>query len=418
MAPASDSDIAALLQASLPPGDAPREDVVLSEVRVLPRPPAPPSEVATRPPASLDRAAQYRELDARSAIIKAREAYRERLRLDTRRLPDIAPDAATPSRAPAAAASDAPPVEESHDSDWAVDAAIWRDDGDDGDFDAGVDADEADDADDAEDGDDLLAADAFATDDWEDDAAAGGSAGTADSWLTRGLFGGFGRFLHMRPLAAPIEATAPAAAEIQADELPETAVDDHAAEADPAWGHDPEAIFEAIVDRLPAGAAPAAPANQLPAVADVARFGFRPSTERADWARPLEPEPAAIAVTADAAAPAADAGDGGREMTLEDLAIGPALAPGLPRVCRTCRDFRPAEAGGRGWCANRWAFSHRRMVDAEDPAPCTTLFGSWWLPVDEVWSTAYDISSHGQSTPLLDTWLPELRDVAPQRRRS
>ncbi|HEU0114979.1 MAG TPA: hypothetical protein VFQ80_09890, partial [Thermomicrobiales bacterium] len=46
MEPASDSDIAAILQASLPPSDAPQEDVVLSEVRVLPRPPAPPSEVA------------------------------------------------------------------------------------------------------------------------------------------------------------------------------------------------------------------------------------------------------------------------------------------------------------------------------------------------------------------------------------
>ncbi|HEU0113101.1 MAG TPA: hypothetical protein VFQ80_00400, partial [Thermomicrobiales bacterium] len=320
---------------------------------------------------------------------------------------------------------DAPRAEASHDSDWPVDAPIWPDDDvDDGDVVAGADADEADDdADDAEDDDDLLAADAFAMDDWEDDVSAAGSPGTADSWLTRGLFGGFGRFLHMRPLgAAPVEAPASLAeaAASETDEPPETAVDDDASEGDPAWDHDPEAIFDAIVDRLSAGAAPAASPDPRAAAANVARFGYRPSAERADWARPLEPEPepAAMAVTADAGATADEAAAGGRELTLDDLAIGPALAPGLPRVCRTCRDFRPAEAGGRGWCANRWAFSHRRMVDAEDPAPCTTLFGSWWLPVDEVWSTAYDISSHGQSTPLLDTWLPELRDVAPQRRRS
>ncbi|HEX5498601.1 MAG TPA: hypothetical protein VFX03_05205, partial [Thermomicrobiales bacterium] len=74
--------------------------------------------------------------------------------------------------------------------------------------------------------------------------------------------------------------------------------------------------------------------------------------------------------------------------------------------------------GGRGWCANRWAFSHRRVVDADDAAPCTTSFGSWWLPVDEVWSTACDISGHGQSTPLLDAWLASRRDDEPQRRRS
>jgi hypothetical protein len=61
------------------------------------------------------------------------------------------------------------------------------------------------------------------------------------------------------------------------------------------------------------------------------------------------------------------------------------LAPELPRICRTCRDFRPAEGGDRGWCANEWAFSHRRVVGAADEVPCESTLGHWWLPVDEIW---------------------------------
>jgi len=78
------------------------------------------------------------------------------------------------------------------------------------------------------------------------------------------------------------------------------------------------------------------------------------------------------------------------------------VAPQLARVCGTCRDFRPAEGGERGWCANRWAFTHRRMVDANDDMPCATILGGWWLPVDEVWLENADVSSHGQPTPLMD----------------
>ncbi|MBA2520365.1 MAG: hypothetical protein H0V24_11920, partial [Chloroflexia bacterium] len=57
------------------------------------------------------------------------------------------------------------------------------------------------------------------------------------------------------------------------------------------------------------------------------------------------------------------------------------LSAHLPRVCQNCRDYRPAEAGNRGWCANPWAFSHRRMVAADDEIPCDGTLGHWWLPV-------------------------------------
>ena len=74
----------------------------------------------------------------------------------------------------------------------------------------------------------------------------------------------------------------------------------------------------------------------------------------------------------------------------------------LPRTCRTCRDYRPSADGQRGWCANSWAFTHRRLVLEEDPAPCQSAIGDWWLPVDDVWLVAADVSSHGRATPLLD----------------
>jgi hypothetical protein len=74
----------------------------------------------------------------------------------------------------------------------------------------------------------------------------------------------------------------------------------------------------------------------------------------------------------------------------------------LPRVCRTCRDYRPSADGMRGWCANSWAFTHRRLVQSDDPAPCHSAIGDWWAPVDDVWLVAADVSSHGRATPHLD----------------
>lgn len=100
------------------------------------------------------------------------------------------------------------------------------------------------------------------------------------------------------------------------------------------------------------------------------------------------------------------------------IPLRPALSAHLPRICRTCRDFRPAETSDRGWCANQWAFSHRRVVAAEEQAPCDSVLGDWWLPADEVWSDAADVSSHGQPTPLLDAWLPDSQESVSSRRRS
>jgi hypothetical protein len=74
----------------------------------------------------------------------------------------------------------------------------------------------------------------------------------------------------------------------------------------------------------------------------------------------------------------------------------------LPRICRTCRDYRPSADGMRGWCANGWAFTHRRLVQSDDAAPCHSAIGDWWAPVDDVWLVAADVSSHGRATPHLD----------------
>jgi hypothetical protein len=87
----------------------------------------------------------------------------------------------------------------------------------------------------------------------------------------------------------------------------------------------------------------------------------------------------------------------------------------LPRICRTCRDYRPSADGQRGWCANSWAFTHRRLVLEDDPAPCQSTIGDWWLPVDDVWLVAADVSTHGRATPLLDRLTAKAEQ---QRRRS
>jgi hypothetical protein len=80
----------------------------------------------------------------------------------------------------------------------------------------------------------------------------------------------------------------------------------------------------------------------------------------------------------------------------------------VPQCCRTCRDFRPSERGDRGWCNNKWAFHHRRMVDADD-LPCETSFGSWWVAHDDTWLKIADVSGHGDPTPHFDHWLTELQ---------
>ncbi len=89
----------------------------------------------------------------------------------------------------------------------------------------------------------------------------------------------------------------------------------------------------------------------------------------------------------------------------------------LERICQTCRDFRPADNGERGWCNNKWAFNHRRMVDADDLA-CRNSLGSWWTPKDDVWRRDGDISRHAQQTPRVDQWLFGTQSEDNERRRS
>jgi hypothetical protein len=114
----------------------------------------------------------------------------------------------------------------------------------------------------------------------------------------------------------------------------------------------------------------------------------------------------------------APAGDAPPERPVIQLLPVGSVAPGVPRICRTCRDFRPGEAGERGWCANQWAFTTRQMVHPDDPAPCETSVGSWWLPTDELCLADADVSTHGQPTPHLDRWLPHHRERVAERKRS
>lgn len=71
-----------------------------------------------------------------------------------------------------------------------------------------------------------------------------------------------------------------------------------------------------------------------------------------------------------------------RGAELLDMTID--VASDIPRQCRTCRSFRSADGGSRGWCTNEWAFTHRRMVNEENLA-CATTIGCWWLPADRYW---------------------------------
>ena len=86
----------------------------------------------------------------------------------------------------------------------------------------------------------------------------------------------------------------------------------------------------------------------------------------------------------------------------------------LPKICRSCRDYRPGPDGQRGWCANSWAFTHRQLVQADQVAPCQSAIGDWWVPADDVWLVAADVSAHGRPTPLLDRIVAS--EIAKRRR--
>ncbi len=85
--------------------------------------------------------------------------------------------------------------------------------------------------------------------------------------------------------------------------------------------------------------------------------------------------------------------------------VAPPFAAGVPKVCRTCRDYRPSENPERGWCNNAWAFTHRRMVDAETLSCGQSALGPWWTANDNYWQGPGDVARHAQETPLLDRLL-------------
>ncbi|HEV2108576.1 MAG TPA: hypothetical protein VGR16_09975 [Thermomicrobiales bacterium] len=105
------------------------------------------------------------------------------------------------------------------------------------------------------------------------------------------------------------------------------------------------------------------------------------------------------------------------ELAEPDDTLVARLTANVAHACATCRDFRPADSGDRGWCTNDWAFSHRHMVNAED-CPCASTLGSWWLPHERIWLEPVDVQGHGLPTPLLDTYLPGGGRERVARRRS
>lgn len=76
----------------------------------------------------------------------------------------------------------------------------------------------------------------------------------------------------------------------------------------------------------------------------------------------------------------------------------------IVKKCGTCRDFRPADGGERGWCNNHFAFDHRRMVQPDELA-CASTIGVWWVANDDWWLQRADISHHGCPTPAVDEHL-------------
>ncbi len=145
-----------------------------------------------------------------------------------------------------------------------------------------------------------------------------------------------------------------------------------------------------------------------------ARSYFSADDFSADLTEALPAAPEVPVFSAPDPAPdVSDAAEARRPLTPKDL-------PGwfradLPRACRTCRDFRPGTEGQRGWCANKWAFTHRQLVQDDDVAPCHSAIGDWWVAVDDVWLVAADVSSHGRATPHLDRFVS---DDAAKRRES
>jgi len=149
--------------------------------------------------------------------------------------------------------------------------------------------------------------------------------------------------------------------------------------------------------------------------------GYEPAPETRHATRRQQPLPPVVDEFGDqplfASQPAPHYEGAGTDRVSHERPATVLAADRIERICRTCRDFRPAENGDRGWCTNKWAFSHRRMVDADDLA-CRNSLGSWWTPKDDIWRRDSDISRHAQQTPRVDEWLFGTSSDTNERRRS
>lgn len=405
--PATEPEIAALIKTDFA-ARAGAEDIVLNEARLVAEERHWPPPGAERPAA--EPGPRY-DLDTRSAIRKARELYRERARLQ-------AQSASADGGGEAAAAPPNPPN---------APRELRQN--------AGVRPEERSERAMEPDGEPAPVPHLDAAPEDAD----------ADEWVVEDA-----------DLATPrpdvgVDMEANDAVERTTDAVPAAEVDE------PDWGDDEGWWDEPLPANTPAAGGPRVVHSPWSiATAALRRVGATPPANVADeWpvaAEPVEAIAAPIAAealtdpdettaggwdwAAAAEAPAPGRLEGGRngeepEPELSTPAVptaseaddGPAgvvglVLNGVTRQCRTCRSFRPAEGGDRGWCANRWAFSHHRMVEPEDAEPCRSSIGSWWLPADDLLFAGVDVSAHGQPTPHLDRWLPGYRERLAERKPS
>lgn len=164
--------------------------------------------------------------------------------------------------------------------------------------------------------------------------------------------------------------------------------------------------------------APFSPAPTAPtfgAMPGVAATDDVLSQGRSGWTEPFEVAPPTTAAP-NAPAPAARTGIPPEEVAVKAQPSGASRSPGtvnqpaIRECCGTCRDFRPAEGGERGWCNNPYAFDHRRMVERNELA-CRGTIGSWWIASDDWWLQRADIAHHGRPTPIVDDLLRKLLDA-------
>lgn len=444
--PATEHDIAALLRAEraerpLTPSVLPQEDVVLGEARLV---------TDRTPPWRRDEPVEEprRDYDPRTAIKRAREAYRERMRAqeaERAALAEAAPlaidrhdDLADPSSlgadetnpldgaVPGDDAPDVDPVAPARvEPERAIQAETETDPvsvsrvADDAAIDSSLDEDAAIAADEVEDRE----ADWWATVEDEPNApfAEWAEPEPEEAWTTAEPEPVVGVAMEDTPARGTSmagwfrEASAPPAAGAVASSPWSVAsatatapIDDRLGDEPDAWRGD--AGWTEVED---AGGAPvswwdgepgseAQPTDELASEYDEAEIDVAPDE--------------VLGVEHTGARDAAVESPPARPV-IQLLPVG-AVAPGVPRICRTCRDYRPAEGGDRGWCANEWAFTARQMVHPDDPAPCESSAGSWWLPTDDLCLADADVSTHGQPTPHLDRWLPHHRERVAERKRS